>query len=320
MEKSAMEIAKNTKSDNADNATPLSSEQTHPSDRRQSSSEEKYAVQHASLFAESFHDEVAGDPAAIKESTRNFYNQVSTQLNHTIFGEYAYFLNYGYVSTGSTDYSRIQLPKRSLNRNCVKLVLELVADCSLDGKQVLDIGCGRGGTVRTLKDFFYPSKLVGLDLCPEAIDFCRRTHQFKSISFFEGDAEALPFQDHAFDVVTNVESSHSYPNRQAFYAEVYRVLSPGGYFLYTDVFSQEQILADNKYLELLGFDLEIERDITGNVLLSCDEIASFRAEAYDSKLEPSIRDIFLGVPGSTIYEDMRCRKAHYGMWRFRKSR
>lgn len=316
-----METApKQPKPRDADNAVPMSSEQSHRASGPQTSSEERNAGQHAIPLAELFRDEVPEDPAAIKESCRNFYNQVSAQLNHTIFGEYAYFLNYGYVSTGSTDYSRVQLPRHSLNRNCVQLVLELVADCLLDGKSVLDVGCGRGGTVRALKDFFSPSRIVGLDLCPEAIEFCRRIHQWKSVSFLEGDAEALPFPDHAFDVVTNVESSHSYPNRQAFYVEVYRVLSPGGYFLYTDVFSRQQILENLKYLELLGFDLEIERDVTDNVLLSCDEIASFRVEAYDSKLEPSIRNIFLGVPGSSLYEDMRCRKMNYGMWRFRKSR
>jgi ubiquinone/menaquinone biosynthesis C-methylase UbiE len=308
-----------TKSGHADNAMSLS-EQSHQPGGPQTSSQAKDAGQHAISSAELFRGEVCEDPAAMKESCRNFYNQVSTQLNQTIFGEYSYFLNYGYVSTGSTDHSRVQLPKHSLNRNCVKLVLELVADCLLDGKRVLDVGCGRGGTVRTLKDLFSPSKIVGLDLCPEAIAFCRRTHQFKTVSFFEGDAEALPFPDHAFDVVTNVESSHSYPNRHAFYGEVYRVLSPGGYFLYTDVFSREQILENLKYLGQLGFNLEIERDITDNVLLSCDEIASFRVEAYDSKLDPAIRDIFLGVPGSTIYEDMRSRKSSYGIWRLTKSR
>lgn len=299
------------------NAVPRSSEHN---DLPTVSEEISAAGQHAISREGLFRNELRGSPSAIKENCRNFYNEVSTQLNHSIFGEYAYFLNYGYVSTGSADYSRVQLPRHSLNRNCVKLVLELVADCFLDGKRILDVGCGRGGTVRVLKDFFAPFKVVGLDICPEAIDFCRRTHRFKSDSFFEGDAEMLPFPDHAFDVVTNIESSHSYPNRQAFYAEVYRVLATGGYFLYTDVFSEQEILENKKYLELLGFELEMERDITGNVLLSCDEIASFRAEAYDSKLEPSIRNIFLGVPGSTIYEDMRCRKANYGMWRFRKPR
>jgi SAM-dependent methyltransferase len=317
-----METApKKTKSGGADNAVPMSSEQNDLPNGAQTFSEEKSAAGQRAISLEGlFRNELPENPAAIKESCRNFYSEVSTQLNHTIFGEYAYFLNYGYVSTGSTDYSRVQLPKHSLNRNCVKLVLELVADCFLDSKRILDVGCGRGGTVRVLKDFFSPFKIVGLDLCPEAIDFCRRTHQFKRVSFFEGDAEALPFPDHAFDVVTNVESSHSYPNRQAFYTEVYRVLPPGGYFLYTDVFSCQERLENLKYLELLGFDPEIERDITDNVLLSCDEIASLRVEAYDSKPKSSIRDIFLGVPGSTIYEDMRCRKINYGMWRFRKSR
>jgi ubiquinone/menaquinone biosynthesis C-methylase UbiE len=76
--------------------------------------------------------------------------------------------------------------------------------------------------------------LVGVDLAPEAVVFCRKVHR-RAARFEVGDAEHLPFDDGAFDVVTNIESSHTYPNLRAFFAEVRRVLVSGGRFLSTDL-------------------------------------------------------------------------------------
>ena len=73
-------------------------------------------------------------------------------------------------------------------------------------------------------------------------------------------------------MVTNVESSHSYPDIRAFYTEVHRVLAPGGYFLYTDLMPAPFVHEYLGALIDLGFDLERDRDITRNVLRSCDEM------------------------------------------------
>ena len=81
----------------------------------------------------------------------------------------------------------------------------------------------------------FDADVTGVDLSPEAIAFCRRTHRHPRVRFEVGDAEHVPVEDRAFDVVTNVESSHTYPNLRAFFAEVSRVLVSGGLFLYTDL-------------------------------------------------------------------------------------
>src|SRR5262249_42507038 len=138
--------------------------------------------------------------------------------------------------------------------------------------------------------------------------------------FDEGDAEHLPFFAESFDAVINVESSHSYPNVFAFYAEVLRVLRPGGCFLYADVFPAGLPNDCLRYMSRIGFKIERETDITTNVLLSCDEIARTRVGAYASNNDPELMQNFLATPGSQVYEDMRMRRWSYRIFRLRKDR
>jgi phthiocerol/phenolphthiocerol synthesis type-I polyketide synthase E len=253
-----------------------------------------------------------GEASATKASYKRFYDGVSAQLAGNVFGQYSFFLNYGYVPDGQPEFAAVPLPEHYINRNSVKLVLELVGDVAVDGRRVLDVGCGRGGTAHVLVTFFNPASVTGLDLSTNAIAFCRQTHTDRRLSFHEGDAENLPFPDASFDIVTNVESSHSYPHIHHFYSQVHRVLAPGGYFLYTDVLSAQQFTSALGYLQHVGFTLERDRDITRNVLLSCDEIAVTRVRAFDSGNDQSLMQNFLATPGSQVYQDMRS-----GHWTYR---
>ena len=252
------------------------------------------------------------DISAVKASYRQFYDAVSSQLNASVFGKHSFFLNYGYVPDGSPEYAVVGLPDHYINKNSVKLVLEVVGDCAVDGRRVLDVGCGRGGTLYTLKTFFDPDTLTGLDLSSAAIEFDRTAHGDARTSFHVGDAEHLPFADECFDVVTNIESSHSYPNIHRFYSEVSRVLRPGGHFLYTDALATRQFATSRAYLDHLGFELDRDRDITRNVLLSCDEVAESRVQAFDSRNDQQLMQNFLATPGSQVYEDLRS-----GLWEYR---
>ena len=160
-------------------------------------------------------------------------------------------------------------------------MLEVIADCDIRPEtETLDVGCGRGGTITVLQRYFQPRRTTGVDLSSSAIAFCKRRHRYANAHFLEGDAERLPFADAAFDVVTNLESSHSYPNVAAFYQGVARVLRPGGHFLYTDVFAIERLDQQLDLLRQHGLRLLHQRDITSNVLLSCDEIGKTHFNAF----------------------------------------
>jgi ubiquinone/menaquinone biosynthesis C-methylase UbiE len=263
-------------------------------------------------------DEYSAAPEEVKKNYKRFYDRVTRQLNASDYGQFSFFLNYGYVSDGSLEFSPVELPPQFINKTSVKLVLEVVGDTDLKDRRVLDVGCGRGGTIFVLKTFFNPKELVGLDLSSSAIEFDRKNHRDPRIRFYEGDAEKLPFEDGSFDLVTNVESSHSYPSIHTFYSEVYRVLAPGGYFLYTDLLPVQKMEHCRGLLQHLGFIVERVRDITRNVILSCDEVANQRVSAFHSSNNQALMGNFLATPGSIVYENMRNRVWTYQILKLRK--
>jgi NAD(P)-dependent dehydrogenase (short-subunit alcohol dehydrogenase family)/SAM-dependent methyltransferase/acyl carrier protein len=247
--------------------------------------------------------------AAAKASYRQFYDDVTRKLEQTGVAEASFFLNYGYISRGKGDEAQLEVRDGVFNPSSVRLAFELIGRADLHGHRVLDVGCGRGGTVALLADRF-DIGVIGVDLSPEAIAFCRRTHRNPLVRFEVGDAEHLPVDDASFDVVTNIESSHTYPNLRAFYAEVARVLVKGGVFFYTDLLPVPRWMEVRALLGPLGLTIKDDREITPNVLASCDEVAATRAQAFGGG--NAAIDNFLAVPGSMVYEQMRS-----GAWQYR---
>ena len=259
------------------------------------------------LAAQSGPIEGPGDVA--KASYREFYDDVTRRLAATGMGEASFFLNYGYVALGSADDAVLEVPDGVPNRNSVRLALELVGATEISGQHALDVGCGRGGTASLLAEQF-GAEAAGVDISPEAIAFCRNAHRATGVRFEVGDAENLPFDDASFDVVTNLESSHTYPDMRAFLREVTRVLRPGGWFLHADLLAGQRWMEVKAILAALGFTTVADREITANVLASCDEVAENRTGAFGAR--DATIDNFLAVPGSPVYEQMAS-----GAWEYR---
>lgn len=253
-----------------------------------------------------------------EDSVRSFYDSVNGQLDAAEYGQFARFLNYGYVSDGGQDRAVVELPTYALNRPSVKLVLELVGDCVLHGRAVLDVGCGRGGLVDTLATYFKPRRVTGLDLCSRAVCFAESASRQPHVKFLVADAQHLPFASKSFDVVTNLESSHTYPVVADFYRDVFRVLTRGGAFLYSDAMMVREVRPSLALLRKIGFKVEVERDITTNVLLACDAYAESRIGAFHGAPTGGTLEDFLATPGSKVYEMLKGRTFVYLMYRLRK--
>jgi len=259
----------------------------------------------------------AGDP---KRSCRLFFDDINRSLDSTEFGRFSLFLNFGYTPIpGVDECAVVSLPEHFINKFSVKLVLEVVGRCPVNGRRILDIGCGRGGTATILDQFFRPRRVVGMDLSGRAVAVCRRQRLSSSSAFVQGDAESLPFPFGSVDVVMNIESSQSYPNIRTFYSEVHRVLEKDGDFLYADVLPVQRASDWIGLLQATGFRVEADRDITRNVLCSCDEIARQRVHAYRSSANAAVMNNFLGTPGSHVYEEMKAGRWTYRIMHLRKA-
>jgi SAM-dependent methyltransferase len=161
---------------------------------------------------------------------------------------------------------------------------------------VVEVGCGRGGNLKYLSRSLGDAVFVGLDLC----GFMARSVVSDRIFVASAEADKLPLRDASVDAVLCVESSHSYPDLGAFLAEVFRVLGPGGTFLYCDILLATEWDAVESAFDANGHDVQLRRDITPNV------IRSRRGHRYLSVAHPllgassNFRE-FCGLPGSTVY-------------------
>lgn len=96
------------------------------------------------------------------------------------------------------------------------------------GERVLDVACGSGNL--TLPAARRGAVTVGVDIAPNLLDIARgrAADEGLAISFDEGNAEALPYDDGAFDTVITMFGAMFAPRPQLAAAELLRVVRPAG--------------------------------------------------------------------------------------------
>jgi ubiquinone/menaquinone biosynthesis C-methylase UbiE len=103
--------------------------------------------------------------------------------------------------------------------------------------RVLDVACGTGRTLHQLAVAHPALRLYGVDLSPAYVRLARRRlADVAEVALAVENAEALPFADAAFDVVTSVYLFHELPRntRRAVAREMLRVVRPGGLVVIED--------------------------------------------------------------------------------------
>lgn len=102
--------------------------------------------------------------------------------------------------------------------------------------QVLDVGCGFGGTSRYLaKALGSESHVTGITLSPNQVkrgtELAKEQGVETNVKFQVMDALQMTFPDNTFDIVWACESGEHMPDKKAYISEMMRVLKPGGKFV-----------------------------------------------------------------------------------------
>jgi SAM-dependent methyltransferase len=124
----------------------------------------------------------------------------------------------------------------SRRRKATEELARMLAPAAAD--HVLDIGSGIGGPSRYLATT-YGCRVSGIDLTPEfvavATALTQRLGLADRVDFRQGSALALPFPDGSFDLAWSQNVAMNIADRLGWYAEIRRVLKPGGRLAIQDV-------------------------------------------------------------------------------------
>ena len=116
-----------------------------------------------------------------------------------------------------------------------------------EGDTVVDLGSGAGNDVFIARSLVGESgQLIGIDMTEEMIskaDENKAKLGFSNIEFRLGDIESMPIPDNHADVVISNCVLNLVPDKKKAFAEIFRILKPGGHFCISDVVIQGKLPA-----------------------------------------------------------------------------
>jgi arsenite methyltransferase len=118
------------------------------------------------------------------------------------------------------------------------------------GERVLDVGSGAGtDSLLAAQMVGEQGHVTGIDMTPEMLAKARAAAAAMgaaNVEFVEADAERLPFPDASFDVVISNGVIDLIPDKDAVFAELHRVLIPGGRLQIADVTIQHPVSEEGR--------------------------------------------------------------------------
>lgn len=179
---------------------------------------------------------------------QDFAPEIDTQGYPSYYVQNFHHQTDGYLSDSSANLYDLQVeilfggsadPMRRRILAPLKESLGVFSDVLPRQIRVLDVACGTGRTLKSIRSTLPQVSLFGVDLSPA---YLRKANELLSQipgelpQLLQANAEALPYLDNYFHAVTSVFLFHELPAavRQSVIEECFRVTKPGGIFIICD--------------------------------------------------------------------------------------
>jgi len=193
---------------------------------------------------------------------------------------------------------------------------------ALQGKHVLEIGSGRGKGAAYIAQEFNPKSIIGVDLNEERVALASNSfRETANLKYRVGNALNLAFKNSTVDFVLNVESSFHYPNFTKFISEVFRVLAPGGRFLWVAPMLNrgESFSSKLEVFKRAGFHVSFRKDIVQavvnsrrNVLKESDNKEfQILCDSLESDVSEDALWSWAALPGSIAFDALESGEVQY---------
>ncbi|MEM9858008.1 MAG: methyltransferase domain-containing protein [Bacteroidota bacterium] len=199
----------------------------------------------------------------------NYYEEAGPDYGHWSKN---FNMHFGYYEYGVNPFDR-----EALLDNMNKRVFEELGSKGSPDTVLVDMGCGLGATLRSIRSLVPKLELKGVTIVPWQVAKARElnnlTAQSQTIQILEADYINTPLAQNSVDYVIAIESSCHAPgaSKSTVLKEMHRILKPGGRFVIADGFrkthrplkgvlkSANQTLCDSWVIEQLGNIIEIEK-------------------------------------------------------------
>ena len=171
----------------------------------------------------------------------------------------------------------MKLIEKNITKNCSEK--EIIEILTLDGKKILELGCGAASNTRVIAKTGINREITAMEIDEIQHNKNLRINDLDNVEFVLSGAQEIPVSDNSFDVVFMFKSLHHVPSElmSKAFEEIKRVLKPKGFvYISEPLFYGEyndllKIFHDEQKVRQNAFNM-IEKFVNNNEFSSYKEI------------------------------------------------